>query len=202
MGIVQAPLSCRINYLRTIVSPCGHSGRYCRFQGGKLNRQGSNNWIFQEWSRHWNEKCGSHVTVHSYQQFRYVFTNRHWSAALSSSCPPLWLNLVYRLAVGNSISSKERSDYCLCKKWEGIERHYRLLRAFSIFGGMTPGFLIVGAALMWVVDLTPQPLYSLSKASFRYVGWKIMWAPEPVSTWWHREKSLSWGRKWISILRS
>ena len=36
MGIVQGPLF-KINYLRTTVSPCGHSGRYSQFQGGKFN---------------------------------------------------------------------------------------------------------------------------------------------------------------------
>ena len=91
--------------------------------------------------------------------------------------PPLRRNLVCRLAVGNSIGSKEWSHYCLCKKWKRIERHCRLLRASRIFGGMTPLFLIVGAALMWVVDLTPQPLHSLSKAPFRYVGWKNYTGP-------------------------
>ena len=96
--------------------------------------------------------------------------------------PILRRKLVCRLAVGNSIGSKERSNYCLCKKLEENERHCHLLLASNIFGGMTPLFLIVVSALVLVVDLALQPLYSLSKAPFRYVGWKIMRGPEPVST--------------------
>ena len=37
VGIVQGPLLCKINYLMSLLPPCGYSGRYSGFQGGKLN---------------------------------------------------------------------------------------------------------------------------------------------------------------------
>jgi hypothetical protein len=136
-------------------------------------------------------QCLSHVTVYALYMFPLISGVEIFSYWYSLDMQVLRYTAVARchLVCGCAVILCGELCELMCKVWytNCLIMHHAM-NMYWVSGGIAPCILNLGTRWRWVACFMPQSLYTHGKNSLYPLVRRLGGQPQPVWTWWQREK--------------